>query len=83
MPFLDKEQKAENAPPVIPNDLMKYKGGANFYLTSDYPIIQTGIQRITQLFEENSVAPLKILEEYKIFEPIMNMSRNTIVKELF
>lgn len=83
MPFLDKDPKNENKEPVVPNDEMKFKGGANFNLKPDYPIIQSGIERITQLYEENTVVPKKILEEYKIFEPIMNQSRNVIVKDLF
>lgn len=55
----------------------------NFPITEDFPWIVDAAAQIDQMFEENIVGPLELLERYKQYEYILNVDRKQLIKELF
>jgi hypothetical protein len=41
------------------------------------------MQKIEQMFAENVVGPIKLLETYKNYEYILNVDRKALIKDLF
>lgn len=55
----------------------------NFFLDNRFDWIREANQKIEEIYEENIQGPLKLLEEFKKYEYILNVDKNALAKELF
>ncbi len=55
----------------------------NFAITESFPWIVEAAKKIEDMFNENIVGPLELLEKYKQYEYILNVDKKALVKELF
>jgi len=68
MPFLNKDKEKKNP---------------NFPITEDFEWIVEAKRQIAEMVEQNIKGPLELIEQYKKFEPILNVDKKALLKELF
>lgn len=70
----------------LEDDLMPFlqkEKQPNFPITDQFPWIVDAVEKIDEMFQENIVGPLELLEKYKQYEYILNVDRKLLIKELF
>ena len=55
----------------------------SFELNQDFPWLQEARSQIQAMFKENSLAPHALLDQYKKYEYILNVSKTRLIKDLF
>ncbi|PCI27099.1 hypothetical protein COB52_05370 [Candidatus Kaiserbacteria bacterium] len=71
---------------VLEHDLMPFLDTneyPNFKLDLNFPWFQDALDKVSNMLEENIIAPLALLDTYKEFEFVAKTSKTKLVKDLF
>lgn len=70
----------------LEDDLMPFlqkEKQPNFPITDTFPWVVEAVKKIENMFNENIVGPIELLEKYKQYEYILNVDKKNLIKELF
>jgi len=56
---------------------------SSFELNNEFPWLVKARAQIQLMFKENQVAPQALLDQYKVYEYILNVDKKRLIKDLF
>ena len=83
---LEQMRKTTNDFLCLEKDLVTFLNlddKSSFELSQDFVWLQTARSQIQAIFKENQVAPTALLDQYKKYEYILNVKKNSLIKDLF
>ena len=83
---LEQMRKTTNEFLCLEKDLVTFLNlpdKSSFDLNQDFIWLQEARGQIQAMFKENAVAPHALLDQYKKYEYILNVSKTRLIKDLF